>query len=92
VLTDEWFTGQLIPGSRRVPLDQVGREQAALGLPKDTTIVVYCTGLSCPQSHQAAEKLVQFGFTNVWFYAEGLEGWTSAGHAVAPSPVGQAIA
>ena len=28
VLTDDYFTGEIIPGSRRVPLDQVGREVA----------------------------------------------------------------
>jgi|GEM_PF-4148333 len=26
VLTDEYFNGELIPGSRRVPLERVGRE------------------------------------------------------------------
>ena len=39
VLTDEYFTGALIPGSRRVPLDQAGREVADLALPRDAAIV-----------------------------------------------------
>jgi rhodanese-related sulfurtransferase len=82
VLTDDYFTGQMIPGSRRVPLDHVGREVAALALARDTAIVVYCSGPSCPQSKAAAEKLVTLGFTNVTAFTGGLEVWTAAGHPV----------
>lgn len=80
VLTDDYFTGELIPGSRRVPLDQVGREAA--GLPKDTAIVVYCSGLSCPQSGSAGEKLAKLGFTNVRVFEGGLEAWKNSGRTV----------
>lgn len=34
VLTDEYFSGELIPGSRRVPLDRVGRELAGARSPR----------------------------------------------------------
>ena len=56
VLTDEWFKGENISGSRRVPLDKVGSEVRATNLPKDVEIVVYCGGPKCPQSRMAAEK------------------------------------
>ena len=79
VLTDEYFGGEFIPGSRRVPLDQVGREVAHRGFPRDTAIVVYCAGPTCPQSAQAAAKLVAYGFTNVRAYEGGLEEWQGAG-------------
>jgi rhodanese-related sulfurtransferase len=42
VLTDEYFHGELIPGSRRVPLDRVGHEVREKGLAKDAEVVVYC--------------------------------------------------
>lgn len=80
VLTDDYFTGELIPGSRRVPLDRVGREAA--GLPKDTAIVVYCSGPTCPQSKAAGEKLATLGFTNVRVFEGGLEAWKGSGRAV----------
>lgn len=82
VLTDDYFTGEMIPGSRRVPLDRVGREAAARGLARDTAIVVYCAGPTCPQSHAAAEKLTTLGFTNVRAFEGGLEAWKAAGRAV----------
>ena len=36
VVADDDFTGELIPGSRRVPVDRIGRESARL--PKDTVL------------------------------------------------------
>ena len=82
-LVDEYFTGEMIPGSRRVPVDQVGREVTSSGLAKDTPIVTYCSGPTCPNSRQAAEKLVAFGFTNVRVFEGGLEAWKASGRAVA---------
>jgi len=81
-LTDDYFTGEMIPGSRRVPVDRVGREISATSLPKDTAIVVYCSGPTCPNSRQAGDKLVAFGFANVRVFEGGLEAWKAAGRSV----------
>ena len=79
VLTDDYFTGELIPGSRRVPLDHVGHEVHDSALAQDTEIVVYCSGPTCPQSRAAAEQLAAFGFTSVRAFEGGLEAWRNAG-------------
>jgi rhodanese-related sulfurtransferase len=77
VQTDQFFGGELIPGSRRVPLDRL--EDGVKDLPKDTEIVTYCGGPACPLSSQAAQKLTHLGYTNVRAYSDGLEGWKAAG-------------
>jgi rhodanese-related sulfurtransferase len=82
VLTDEYFNGELIPGSRRVPLERVGREAQGANLAKDAEIVVYCAGPHCPQSGYAAEKLRSLGYTNVRAYEGGLEEWKGLGREV----------
>ena len=82
VLSDVYFTGELITGSLRVPVDLVGREATKLGLPKDAEIIVYCKDTGCPASGQAAEKLRALGFTNVRAYEGGLKAWKEAGHPV----------
>ena len=82
VLTDEYFGGELIPGSRRVPLDRVGREAQTSGLAKDAEVIVYCAGPHCPQSGYAAEKLQSLGYTNVRAYEGGLEEWKGLGREV----------
>jgi rhodanese-related sulfurtransferase len=79
VLTDEYFAGEMIPGSRRVPLDKLGREVAESGLEKSAEIIVYCSGLTCPQSSAAAEKLTKLGFIDVRAFKGGLEAWKAAG-------------
>jgi rhodanese-related sulfurtransferase len=85
VLTDDYFTGEMIPGSRRVPLDRIGRAVAASPLPLDTEIVTYCSGPGCPQSKAAAEKLTALGFTNVRAFEGGLEAWKASGRTVEPA-------
>ena len=83
VLTDGYFKGEMIPGSRRVPLDTIAREVSDTHSPmKGEEIIVYCGGPTCPQSLQAAEKLTDLGYTNVKAYEGGLEEWKSAGNQV----------
>ena len=79
VLTDQWFKGENISGSRRVPLDMVGREVRATNLPKNAEIVVYCGGPECPLSRMAAEKLMKLGYESVRAYEGGLEEWKAEG-------------
>ena len=82
VLSDLYFTGELIAGSLRVPVDFVGREAGKLGLPKDAEIIVYCKDTECPASARAAEKLQALGYTNVRAYEGGLKAWKAEGHPV----------
>jgi len=82
VLTTEYFSGELIPGSRWVPLDAVGREVSATRLDKSARVVVYCSGKACPNSRDAAGKLVTLGFTNVRLFEGGLEAWNASGRGV----------
>lgn len=82
VLTDETFGGEMIPGSRRVPLDRIGQEASATKLAKDSEIIVYCGGSTCSQSRLAAQKLLNLGYGNVRAYEGGLEEWKETGHAV----------
>lgn len=85
-LTDDYFVGELIPGSRWVALDRVGREASTLGLAKDARIIVYCSGPSCPNSRDAANKLATLGFTNVRLFEGGLEAWKNSGRGVEVLP------
>lgn len=86
VLTDDYFTGEMIPGSRRVPLDQVGREVAQSELPQDTALVVYCSGPGCPHSKAAGDKLASLGFTDVRVFEGGLQAWKEAGRPLDKEP------
>jgi len=79
VLTDEYFHGENIAGSRRVPLDKVGAEVREKKIAPGAEIVVYCAGPGCPMSGLAAEKLAKLGYKKVWAYEGGLQEWKQAG-------------
>ena len=83
VQTGRSFTGELIPGSRRLPVDRIGAQSFAVS--KDAEIVTYCGGPKCSHGEEAARKLVALGYTNVAVYKEGLEGWKAAGNEIVAS-------
>lgn len=85
VLTNEYYSNELISGSRHVPLDQIGREVAQKQLPKNTEIIVYCAGVDCPQSELAVNKLNALGYMNAVAYEGGLEEWEAAGLSIEKS-------
>lgn len=80
VVTDDDFTGELIPGSRRVPIDRIVREAARL--PRDTAIVVYCSDPRWPVSKYASTELTVLGFRNVRVFEGGLAAWKASGRGV----------
>lgn len=80
VLSKEWFKAEEnIPGSKWVPVDRLEEKLPTLNVKKDEEIVVYCGGVQCPQSGQAAQKLVDLGFTRVSAFEGGLKEWKEAG-------------
>ena len=72
------FSGDLIPGSRSIPLDTI--EHGIVGVQRNAEIVTYCGGPQCSQSTAAARRLIALGYTNVRAYHDGLSGWKAAGY------------
>ena len=87
VLSHEYFKPEMnIPGSLWIPVDHLAMKIERLNIRKDEEIVVYCGGTQCPQSKQAAEKLVELGYTNVYAYEGGIQDWKEAGYALETLP------
>ena len=81
VLSHEYFKPEMnIPGSMWIPVDHLEMKIEKLNINKNAEIVVYCGGTQCPQSKQAAEKLVELGYTNVYAYEGGIKEWQEAGY------------
>lgn len=82
VLSRESYIARHIPGSINIPKDQI--ELAETVIPdKEQDIVVYCANSDCDASPQAAEKLLDMGYTSVWDFEEGLARWKQAGYTFA---------
>jgi rhodanese-related sulfurtransferase len=78
-LPEKYWSDWHLPGARHLPHDQV-KELAPAVLPdKDAEIVVYCASKTCQNSHIAASRLVQLGYTSVFVYPGGKQEWQDAG-------------
>jgi rhodanese-related sulfurtransferase len=68
-----------LPGALNLPPDRVDELAPKLVPDADAEIVVYCSNLACQNSPQAARRLVQLGYTQVYDYEGGKQDWIDAG-------------
>lgn len=81
VLTRDYYRPDVnIAGSQWVAVNSITEKLAEEKVAsKGETIVVYCGSHTCPSSKQAAEKLSDMGYTNVFAFEGGLKDWTDGG-------------
>lgn len=48
-------------------------------VPKDTTLILYCSGFGCPDSFDLGERLLAEGYLDVRVYEGGFPEWRDAG-------------
>lgn len=84
-LPEKYFNETHLPGALQINYDEVDVKAPQLLPDKSAMIVVYCSNLSCANSGKAAIRLVQLGYSNVFKYAEGKQGWIEAGFPVVQS-------
>ena len=73
VRTREEYAAAHIPGAICIPNETIGTEEIAQLPDRKQLILVYCR--SGNRSKQAAEKLVQLGYTNIVEFG-GINAWT----------------
>ena len=78
----DWEAGR-IPGAIHLELKEV-YSVASLGaaVAKDQEVLVYCNGIQCPRSSEAATQAVAWGFPKVYYYRLGFPDWQAAGYPV----------
>lgn len=89
-LPEKYYVDGHLPGALHMPHDQAAELAAGLVPDKSAEIVVYCASKTCQNSHIAANRLAQIGYTNVVVYADGKQDWVEAGLAVERGPVANA--
>jgi rhodanese-related sulfurtransferase len=74
----EDFAAGHIEGAIRLIDTDVSGETLAKNIPaKDTPVLFYCNGVKCGRAAKATEKAVQLGYTNVYYYALGMDEWNN---------------
>lgn len=64
-----------IPTSKATPSDKLSKNLNWLPTDKDTLVVFYCGGVTCPLSPNALKIAKANGYTNVKAYVEGFPAW-----------------
>jgi rhodanese-related sulfurtransferase len=84
---DDYAAGH-IAGALNLPAAQFEERfpEAALRLSPESRIVAYCDGVECDLSRRLAERLTEFGFTNVQVLPNGWTAWRQAGLATEREP------
>lgn len=83
VLDPDAFARQHIPGSKNRPVSKDDFVRSVeQDVRKDDPVVVYCASTECNASAKAAERLRAAGFTKVYDFEAGMDGWKQAGFPV----------
>ena len=80
VLGPETFAEFHIPTTKNVPVDDTFEEHVQQVVPdKNQTVVVYCRDIECHASEKAVRRMEALGYTNVFEFHNGKEGWKAKG-------------
>ena len=79
----DWNAGR-IPDAEHLNLKSTFNEESfgALFSSKDEPAVIYCNGPKCLRSSKAAQKAVDWGYTNIYYFRTGFPSWKDAGYPV----------
>jgi len=73
-----------IKGAVSLPVGQFEEKIAAFEErhPPQASIITYCSGRTCLDSHHLAEFLLEFGYDSVTVFIDGFPGWEAEGHPI----------
>ncbi len=73
-----------IKGAVSLPVGHFEEKIAAFmeNYPPEASIVTYCSGRTCEDSHHLAEFLLEFGYDKVNVFIDGFPGWEAEGHPI----------
>ena len=71
-----------IVGAMHLLIPEMTRESAEDMFGKQDVIVTYSLDINCPAKNIAAEKLMDWGFTNVFAYQGSWMEWKEAGYPI----------
>lgn len=76
----DYNEGHIEGAIRLIDTDITGPESVAKVVPStDTPVLFYCNGMKCGRAAKAVEKAVSYGYTKVYYYANGMDEWRAQG-------------
>lgn len=72
-----------IPGAYHLSIRSNFEEQNLHAIvKKDQPVVIYCNGISCMGSSIAIQKAIEWGWSNIFYYREGIKDWKQQDYPV----------
>jgi rhodanese-related sulfurtransferase len=72
-----------IPDSLLLDLKKgFSREALAAEATPEQPVVIYCQGIKCSRAAVAAERALEWGYKEVYYYRSGFPGWKEAGYPI----------
>ncbi len=73
-----------LPNAISLPIIEFNQkyESVAPLLVKDKSLVLYCSGITCPDSSLLARELSRKGFTDIYVFKGGFEEWKDQGNTI----------
>ena len=72
-----------IPGAYHLSIKSDFAEQNLSAVIKKTQpVVIYCNGILCMGSSIAIKKAIDWGWSNIFYYREGIRDWKQQGYSV----------
>jgi rhodanese-related sulfurtransferase len=72
---EDYAAGHLDGAIRLIDTD-VSTETLAKHIPdKNSPVLFYCNGIKCGRAAKATEKAIELGYTEVYYYALGMDEW-----------------
>ena len=77
----DWDAGR-VPGAIHLNNKSGEFTEAALSseISKDEKVVIYCNGPKCMRSSKGCKQAVDWGFSKVYYFRDGIPAWKSAGY------------
>jgi rhodanese-related sulfurtransferase len=74
---EDYDAGHIEGAIRLVDTDVNAESLAKHVMSKDTPMLFYCNGVKCGRAAKAVEKAVQLGYSDVYYYALGMDEWNA---------------
>ena len=79
----ENFNAGHIPGAHHLPVKSDFTEKNLHAIvAQNDPVVIYCNGIHCMGSSIAAQKAVDWGWSKVFYYREGIPAWKQHDHSI----------
>lgn len=75
----DYAAGHIEGAVRLIDTDINAEDDLLVQAAKDAPVLFYCNGLRCGRAANAAIKAVGYGYTDVHYYALGIEEWRGMG-------------